>query len=115
MLKNLLVTALRNFRKNSGSFLINVFGLTVGLTSCSWIGGRGCSYGSVGAPLGDFVGVHGPKIFQPGRPDGQDPAGRYGQYALYGHGGHDCPVLIIRGDKDNDCQCGAYAEYGEAG
>ncbi|MBN9382035.1 MAG: ABC transporter permease [Chitinophagaceae bacterium] len=34
MLKNLIVTALRNFRKNWASFFINVFGLTVGLTSC---------------------------------------------------------------------------------
>ena len=34
MLKNLIVTALRNFRKNWVSFFINVFGLTVGLTSC---------------------------------------------------------------------------------
>ncbi|HVU56095.1 MAG TPA: ABC transporter permease [Puia sp.] len=34
MLKNLIITALRNFRKNRVSFFINVFGLTVGLTSC---------------------------------------------------------------------------------
>jgi len=34
MLKNLLITALRNLRKNRASFFINVFGLTVGLTSC---------------------------------------------------------------------------------
>jgi len=34
MFKNLFVTALRNFRKNWVSFFINVFGLTVGLTSC---------------------------------------------------------------------------------
>ncbi|MDO6432978.1 ABC transporter permease [Flavitalea sp. BT771] len=34
MLKNLIMTALRNFRKNRVSFFINVFGLTVGLTSC---------------------------------------------------------------------------------
>jgi putative ABC transport system permease protein len=34
MLKNLIMTALRNFRKNWASFFINVFGLTVGLTSC---------------------------------------------------------------------------------
>jgi putative ABC transport system permease protein len=34
MLKNLFITALRNVRKNRVYFLINVFGLTVGLTSC---------------------------------------------------------------------------------
>jgi putative ABC transport system permease protein len=34
MLKNLVLSALRNFRKNKVSFFINVFGLTVGLTSC---------------------------------------------------------------------------------
>lgn len=34
MWKNLIMTALRNFRKNWASFVINVFGLTVGLTSC---------------------------------------------------------------------------------
>ena len=34
MLKNLFMTAVRNFRKNRVSFGINVFGLTVGLTAC---------------------------------------------------------------------------------
>lgn len=34
MLKNLFITALRNLRKNRASAFINVFGLTVGLTSC---------------------------------------------------------------------------------
>lgn len=34
MWKNWLLTAVRNFRKNAGSFAINIFGLTVGLSAC---------------------------------------------------------------------------------
>jgi putative ABC transport system permease protein len=34
MLRNWLLTALRNFRKNKTSSAINIFGLTVGLSSC---------------------------------------------------------------------------------
>jgi len=33
-MKNVFMSATRNFRKNPVSFSINVFGLTVGLTSC---------------------------------------------------------------------------------
>ena len=33
-MKNIFMSATRNFRKNPVSFSINVFGLTVGLTSC---------------------------------------------------------------------------------
>ena len=33
-MKNVFMSATRNFRKNPASFSINVFGLTVGLTSC---------------------------------------------------------------------------------
>src|ERR1700743_277224 len=34
MIRNWLLTALRNFRKNGTSSAINIFGLTVGLSSC---------------------------------------------------------------------------------
>ena len=34
MIKNWLRTAFRNIRKNPSSSLINIFGLTVGLSSC---------------------------------------------------------------------------------
>lgn len=34
MIKNYLTTALRNFRKNKTASAINIFGLTIGLTSC---------------------------------------------------------------------------------
>src|SRR5580698_2336619 len=34
MVKNWLLTALRNLRKNKTATLINIFGLTVGLSSC---------------------------------------------------------------------------------
>src|ERR1700753_292691 len=34
MIKNWLLTALRNLRKNPSSSAINIFGLTIGLSSC---------------------------------------------------------------------------------